>query len=71
MDAAAEYRGYAADITRTIPVSGTFTPEQRRIYQLVRDAQGAAERNAGRPQRRRRPRTLPSPCVPAGSRRSA
>jgi Xaa-Pro aminopeptidase len=46
MDAAAEYEGYAADITRTIPVSGTFTPEQRRIYQLVRDAQAAAERNA-------------------------
>ncbi len=46
MDAAAEYRGYAADITRTIPVSGTFTPAQTRIYQLVRDAQDAAERNS-------------------------
>jgi Xaa-Pro aminopeptidase len=44
MDAAAEYRGYAADITRTIPVSGTYTPEQRRLYQLVRDAQDIAER---------------------------
>jgi Xaa-Pro aminopeptidase len=47
MDAATEYEGYAADITRTIPVSGTFTPDQRRMYQLVRDAQAAAERNAG------------------------
>ena len=46
MDAATEYEGYAADITRTIPVSGTFTAEQRKIYQLVRDAQAAAERNA-------------------------
>ncbi|HVT38471.1 MAG TPA: aminopeptidase P N-terminal domain-containing protein [Gemmatimonadaceae bacterium] len=46
MDAAAEYRGYAADITRTIPVSGTFTVEQRQIYQLVRDAQDVAERNS-------------------------
>ena len=46
MDAAAEYEGYAADITRTIPVSGTFTPAQRVIYQLVRDAQAAAERQA-------------------------
>jgi Xaa-Pro aminopeptidase len=46
MDAAAEYEGYAADITRTIPVSGTFTKEQRAIYQLVRDAQAAAERNS-------------------------
>lgn len=46
MDAAGEYEGYAADITRTIPVSGTFTPAQRAIYQIVRDAQAAAERNA-------------------------
>jgi Xaa-Pro aminopeptidase len=46
IDAAAEYEGYAADITRTIPVSGTYTPEQRVMYQLVRDAQSAAERNA-------------------------
>jgi Xaa-Pro aminopeptidase len=47
MDAAAEYEGYAADITRTIPVSGTFTAEQRSVYQIVRDAQAAAERNSG------------------------
>ena len=46
IDAAAEYHGYAADITRTLPVSGTFTPAQRAIYQLVRDAQTAAERVA-------------------------
>ena len=46
IDAAAEYHGYAADITRTLPVSGTFTPAQRAIYQLVRDAQAAAERVA-------------------------
>ncbi len=46
MDAAGEYHGYAADITRTIPVSGTYTPEQRQIYQLVRAAQDAAERNS-------------------------
>ena len=46
MDAAAEYEGYAADITRTIPVSGTFTAEQKKIYQIVRDAQAAAERNS-------------------------
>ncbi|MEZ4415944.1 MAG: Xaa-Pro aminopeptidase [Gemmatimonadota bacterium] len=46
MDAGAEYRGYSADVTRTIPVSGVYTPEQRAIYQLVRDAQAAAERNS-------------------------
>ena len=46
MDAATEYEGYAADITRTIPVSGRYTAEQKRIYKLVRDAQAAAERNS-------------------------
>ncbi|MEO6208965.1 MAG: Xaa-Pro peptidase family protein [Gemmatimonadaceae bacterium] len=46
MDIGASYRGYAADVTRTVPVSGTFTPEQRAIYQLVRDAQHAAELTA-------------------------
>jgi Xaa-Pro aminopeptidase len=46
MDAAGEYHGYAADITRTIPVSGVYTHEQRQIYQLVRDAQDVAERNS-------------------------
>jgi Xaa-Pro aminopeptidase len=46
MDAGAEFRGYAADVTRTIPVSGTYTPAQRAIYQLVLDAQKAAERNS-------------------------
>ena len=46
MDAAAEYRGYAADITRTIPASGRYSTEQRQLYQLVRDAQDIAERNS-------------------------
>lgn len=46
IDAAAEYDGYAADITRTLPISGTFTPAQRAVYQIVRDAQAAAERNS-------------------------
>lgn len=43
MDIGASYRGYAADVTRTVPVSGTFTPEQRAIYEIVRNAQSAAE----------------------------
>ncbi len=46
MDAATEYEGYAADITRTIPVSGTYTAEQRALYTLVLDALKAAERNS-------------------------
>ncbi|HEX2248699.1 MAG TPA: Xaa-Pro aminopeptidase [Gemmatimonadales bacterium] len=43
MDVGASYGGYAADVTRTFAVSGKFSPEQRAIYQLVRDAQAAAE----------------------------
>ena len=46
MDVGASCGGYAADVTRTIPVSGRFTREQRAIYQLVRDAQGSSERVA-------------------------
>jgi Xaa-Pro aminopeptidase len=45
MDMGAEYHGYAADVTRTVPVSGRFTPDQRMLYQLVRDVQATAERN--------------------------
>ena len=46
MDVGAAYGGYAADVTRTIPVSGRYTPDQRTIYGIVRDAQKAAERVA-------------------------
>jgi Xaa-Pro aminopeptidase len=42
MDMAAEFGYYAADVTRTIPVSGKFTPRQRAIYDLVLGAQQAA-----------------------------
>ncbi|MFL5617184.1 MAG: aminopeptidase P family protein [Gemmatimonadaceae bacterium] len=46
MDVGAAWQGYTADVTRTVPASGRFTPEQRAVYQLVRDAQAAAERLA-------------------------
>ena len=42
MDMAAEYAHYATDITRTLPVNGRFTPEQRKVYDLVLKAQEAA-----------------------------
>lgn len=42
MDAAAEIGGYSADITRTWPAAGKFSPEQRAIYELVLKAQDAA-----------------------------
>lgn len=46
IDVGANYKGYSADVTRTLPVNGRFTPEQRLIYQTVRAAQAAAEREA-------------------------
>jgi len=42
VDAGCEYEGYASDITRTFPVNGTFTTEQRAIYTIVLAAQKAA-----------------------------
>jgi Xaa-Pro aminopeptidase len=42
IDAGVECDYYASDITRTFPVSGTFSPAQRKLYQLVLDAQYAA-----------------------------
>jgi Xaa-Pro aminopeptidase len=42
MDLGAEYHGYTADITRTIPVGGKFSREQKQIYDLVLAAQEAA-----------------------------
>lgn len=42
IDAGCELDYYAADITRTFPVNGKFSPEQKAIYQLVLDAQLAA-----------------------------
>ena len=42
MDLGAEYRGYTADITRTIPANGKFSPEQKLIYDLVLKAQDEA-----------------------------
>lgn len=42
MDLGAEYHGYTADVTRTIPVNGKFSPEQKAIYELVLKAQTEA-----------------------------
>jgi len=42
MDVAGSYSGYAADITRTLPVNGHFTSRQREIYEIVLGAQNAA-----------------------------
>ena len=42
VDAGCEYDYYASDITRTIPVNGRFTAEQRAVYEIVLEAQLAA-----------------------------
>ena len=42
LDVGAQYAGYSADITRTIPANGKFTPRQREIYEIVLGAQNAA-----------------------------
>jgi len=42
IDAGCEYDGYAADISRSFPVAGRFTPAQRKIHDLVLAAQRAA-----------------------------
>jgi Xaa-Pro aminopeptidase len=51
IDAGAEYEGYASDITRTLPVDGVYSREQRALYDLVLAAQQAAIAQAlpGRP----------------------
>lgn len=41
MDVGAEFKGYTADVTRTLPVNGKFTAEQRELYQLVLNAMEA------------------------------
>ena len=48
MDVGAEYEHYTADVTRTFPVNGKFSPAQAEIYQIVYDAQEAAAK-ASRP----------------------
>ncbi len=42
MDVGAEYLGYTADVTRTVPVNGVFSPEQRVIYEIVLAGQKSA-----------------------------
>lgn len=42
IDAGGEYQYYASDVTRTFPVNGRFSPEQRALYEVVLNAQKAA-----------------------------
>jgi Xaa-Pro aminopeptidase len=42
LDVGAQFSGYSADITRTLPANGKFTPRQREIYDIVLAAQNAA-----------------------------
>jgi Xaa-Pro aminopeptidase len=42
LDVAGQYSGYAADVTRTLPADGKYTPRQREIYEIVLGAQNTA-----------------------------
>lgn len=42
VDAGCEYQAYASDVTRTYPINGRFSPEQRALYDIVLEAQLAA-----------------------------
>lgn len=46
MDIGAKYRYYCADVTRTLPVNGRFSPRQREVYEIVLGAQKHAEQAA-------------------------
>jgi Xaa-Pro aminopeptidase len=46
VDAAGNYQGYTADITRTYPIDGTFSKEQRELYEIVLAAQEAGMKEA-------------------------
>ena len=46
MDVGAEYDHYSADVTRTFPVNGKFSPAQAEVYQVVYDAQEAVAKAA-------------------------
>ena len=67
IDAGCEYEYYASDITRTFPVNGRFSPEQRAVYEVVLEAQraaiaqGAPRQSLERPARRRGARDHPGP----------
>ena len=46
IDTGSEYKNYASDITRTYPVSGKYTPEQKKFYNLVLKASKEVMKNA-------------------------
>jgi Xaa-Pro aminopeptidase len=56
MDVGAEYGHYSADVTRTTPVSGKFSPAQAAIYQIIYDGSCG---KAAKPAQRLTPRILP------------
>jgi Xaa-Pro aminopeptidase len=43
-DVGAEYKGYAADVTRTFPANGKFTKEQKKVYEICLEAMKQAEK---------------------------
>ena len=66
MDVGAEWDFYSADISRTVPVSGTFSTEQALIYQLILDAQSAAIKSVKPGAAFRKPHNVAVEVVTAG-----
>jgi Xaa-Pro aminopeptidase len=76
MDVGASFGGYAADVTRTVPVSGRFSPEQRAVYPSCARRSGPpsgrpGRRAVGRPRRRRPTRWWRAGWRASGSSRRA
>ena len=66
VDAAGNYQGLTGDITRTYPISGSFTPAQRDIYELVLAAQEAGMKAARVGRRPTTSRRRPTTCFEEG-----
>lgn len=69
LDMGAEYHGYTADVTRTLPVNGTYTGEQRLIYDLVLAAQEAGIAACKTGNRFRQPHEAAFEVIAAGLRK--
>lgn len=66
MDCGAEFEGYTADVTRTIPVNGKFSAEQKQIYELVLAAQEAGFAQCKVGKQFRDPHTAAQKVIAAG-----
>jgi Xaa-Pro aminopeptidase len=66
VDAGAEYHGYTADVTRTLPINGKFTEEQKQIYAIVLAAQQAGIKACKKGNKFRDPHTAAAEVIKKG-----